>query len=432
MASIRLYANPAFAVFWAARTISFAGTGVTSVVLPVLVYRQTGSAAAVAALTVLETGPYIVFGLIAGAFADRLNRKKMMVAANLAAALLLGSVPFGAALHALTLAQVFVVTFGIGTAFVWFDAANFGSVPALVDRAQLPAALSLIASSGTLALLVGPALGGALLTLMAPPYALGFDAASYVISALLLAAIRRPFRRPQPTQERLARVRADIAEGLRFLWHQPVIRTMTLAVFCACLSWGGTCALLVVYASRALHLAHADVRLGLLYSSGELGGLISLIAVPALVKRSSIGRLTAAFLAANVAALALLSIAPTYGYAVVLFCCYELVYLMVTSTGVTVRQMLTPDRMQARVNTAGRLIAYGGQPVGALLGGLLASFLPIRVTFALLALGVAVGAGLAGWACLGSRPLSAISLADPAVRAESEDVPGRGQQPDPR
>jgi MFS family permease len=413
MPSTRLYANPAFVVFWSARTISCAGTGITSVVLPVLVYRQTGSAAAVAALTVLQSCPYVVFGLVAGALADRVNRKKMMVAWNGVAALLLATVPGAAALHALTLAQVFVVTFGIGTAYVWFDAANFGSVPALVDRAQLPTAMSMIASSGTLALLIGPAIGGLLLTVVSPAYALGFDAASYVISALLLASIRRPFRRPQPAQQQLARIRTDIAEGLRFLWHQPVIRTMTLSVFCACLSWGGIIALLVVYASRALHLAHADVRLGLLYSAGEVGGLISFVAVPALVKRRGIGRVMAAFLAANAAAVALLAIAPSYGWALVLYGAYELVYLMVASTGITVRQMLSPDHMQARINTAGRLIAGSGQPIGALLGGLLAEVLPIRITFALLALGVAVGAGLAGWACLGSRPLSAISISAP-------------------
>jgi MFS family permease len=413
MPSTRLYANPAFVVFWSARTISFAGTGITGIVLPVLVYRMTGSAADVAALLVLETSPYLVFGLIAGALADRGDRKKMMVAWSMVSALLLVSIPGAAALHALTLAQIFAVTFGIGTAFVWFDAANFGSVPALVDRAQLPAAMSMIASSGTLALLIGPALGGFLLTIMAPPYALGFDAASYVIAALLLASIRRPFRKPQTAQAQLGRIRTDIAEGLHFVWHQPVIRTMTLSVFCACLSWGGTCSLLVVYASRALHLAHADVRLGLLYSAGELGGLISLVAVPVLVKRQAIGRVMAAFLAANVAAVALLAVAPSYGWALVLYCAYELVYLMVTSTGITVRQMLSPDHLQARVNTAGRLIAYGGQPVGALLGGLLAEVLPIRLTFAVLALAVAVGAGLAGWACLGSRPLSAISISAP-------------------
>jgi MFS family permease len=413
MPSTRLYANPAFVVFWSARTISFAGTGITMVVLPVLVYKLTGSATAVAAVSVLQSSPYVVFGLVAGALADRVNRKKMMVAWNGVAALLLASIPATSALHLLAMPQVFVVSFGIGTAYVWFDAANFGSVPALVDRTQLPAAMSLIASSGTVATLIGPAVGGLLLTVMSPPYALGFDAASYVISALLLASIRRPFRKPQHTREQLARIRSDIAEGLRFLWHQPVIRTMTLSVFCACLSWGGVFALLVVYASRALHLAHADVRLGLLYSAGELGGLISIVAVPVLVRQRAIGRVMAAFLAANAAAIALLAVAPSYGWALVLFCVYELGYLMVASVGVTVRQMLSPDHMQARINTAGRLIAGSGQPIGALLGGLLAVVLPIRLTFALLALGVAVGAGLAGWACLGSRPLSSISISAP-------------------
>jgi Transmembrane secretion effector len=412
MSPTRLYANPPFMVFWLARTISFAGTGITTVVMPIFVYRLTGSAAAVATLTVLETGPYLAFGLTAGAVADRVNRRKMMVAWSGMSALLLLSVPVAALLHALTLTQIFLVTFGLGTAYVWFDAANFGAVPALVDRGQLPAALSMIASSGTVALLVGPALGGLSLTVMAPPSALGFDTASYVISAVLIAAIRCPFQRSQPTPERRA-IRADIADGWRFLWHQPVIRTMTLSVFCACLSWGGTCSLLLVYASRALHLAHASVRLGLFYSAGEFGGLIALVIVPALVKRRAIGCLMTALLAANVAAVLLVATASSYGWALALYCFYELVYILVISTGVTVRQMLSPDDMQARVNTAGRLIAYGGQPAGALLAGLLTEVLPIRLAIEVLSLGVAVGAALAGWASLGSRPLAMISVSDP-------------------
>jgi MFS family permease len=227
----------------------------------------------------------------------------------------------------------------------------------------------------------------------------------------------RPWiRRALGSASRSRSVREADGSVPRLLTRRPsrvAVADTARAAVCACLSWGGTMSLLVVYASRALHLAHADVRLGLLYSAGELGGLISLVAVPALVKRRGIGRLMAGLLAANVVAVALLAIAPSYGWALVLYCAYELVYLMVTSTGVTVRQMLSPDRMQSRVNTAGRLIAYGGQPVGALLGGLLAEVLPIRLTFAVLALGVAVGAGLAGWACLGSRPLSAISISAP-------------------
>jgi MFS family permease len=424
---VKLWRNQAFVVFWSARTISFAGTGITTIVLPVLVYRLTGSPAWVGSVNAIELVPYIALGLIAGAVADRLNRKKIMVACDATAAFLLASVPAAAALHLLVLAQLLIVALGIATVFVWFDAANFGTLPALVDRAQLPVAASLIGSSGSVALLVAPTLGAALLTVMLPPYALGFDAATYVMSALLLMSIRRPFGRPQQGPDRRERIRTDIAEGLRFLWRQPVIRTLTLSVFCACLSWGGTFGLLVVYASRALHLARADVRLGLLYSAGELGGLVSTAAVPMLIRRLAIGRLAAGFLAADAATLAFLAVAPSYGWAVLAFFCYELAYAMVITTGITVRQMLTPDHLQSRVNTAGRMIAGGGIPLGAVLGGLLAEFLPIRLAFGLLTISAAAGAGLAGWSCLGSRPLSAVSVSAPAP-VRPDDNAGGGDQ----
>jgi MFS family permease len=381
------------------------------VVLPVLVYRLTGSPAWVASVSVIQGAPYLALGLLAGAAADRLDRKKIMVACDATAAFLLAAIPAAAALHRLALAQLLIVALGIATVFVWFDAANFGALPALVDRAQLPAAASLVDSSGSVALLIAPTLGAALLTVMVPPYALGFDAASYVMSAVLLMSIRRPFSRPRHEQEHRGRIRADIAEGLRFLWQHPVIRTMTLSVFCVCLSWGGTFGLLVVYANRALHLARADVRLGLLYSVGELGGLLSTAAVPALIKRLPIGRLAAAFLAADAAALAFMAVAPSYGWALLAFFLYELAYAMVIVTGIVVRQMLTPDRLRSRVNTTGRMIAWGGSPVGALLGGGLAELFSIRLTFGLLTVSGAVGACLAGWACLRSGAFAAISIA---------------------
>jgi predicted MFS family arabinose efflux permease len=413
---MRLRRNPAFAVFWAARTISFAGTGITTVVLPVLVYGMTHSPGWVATVGLMEFLPYLAFGLVAGAVADRVNRKKIMVGCDVTAALLLVTVPAAAAFHWLVIAQVLIVALGIATVYVWFDAANFGTLPALVDRADLPVAASLIGSSAQVALLCAPTAGAALLAVMSPPYALGFDAASYLVSALLLLSIRRPFARPRPEQDP-RRIRADIAEGLRFLWQQPVIRTMTFSVTCVCLSWGGMFALLVVYANRALRLTHVDVRLGLLYSAGELGGLLAAAAVPVLIKRLPIGPAAAAFLAVNAAALVFLAVAPSYGWALLALFLDEFTYLIVLTTGITLRQMLTPDHLQARVNTAGRMLAGAGLPIGAALGGFLAELLPIRLTFGLLAISAVAGAGLAGWSCLGSGPLAAVSVPVPVPDA---------------
>jgi predicted MFS family arabinose efflux permease len=390
------------------------------VVLPVLVYGMTRSPAWVATVGLMEFLPYLAFGLLAGAVADRVNRKKIMVGCDVGAALLLVTVPVTAALHLLVVAQLLIVALGIATVYVWFDAANFGTLPALVDRADLPVAASLIGSSGQVALLCAPTAGAALLAIMSPSYVLGFDAASYLISALLLLSIRRPFARPRPQQDP-KRIRADIAEGLRFLWRQPVIRTMTFSVTCVCLGWGGTFALLVVYASRALHLTHVDVRLGLLYSVGEAGGLVAAAAVPTLIKHLPIGPMAAAFLAANAAALAFLAVAPSYGWALAAFFLDGLTYVMVLTTGITLRQMLTPDHLQARVNTAGRMLAGAGLPLGAALGGVLAESLPIRLTFGLLTISVVAGAGLAGWSCLGSGPLSAVSVTVPVLDAQAQD-----------
>jgi MFS transporter len=416
--------NRAFAVFWTARTISFAGTGITMVVLPVLMYGMTHSPGWVATIGVMEFLPYLAFGLLAGAVADRVNRKKLMVGCDAAAAFLLVTVPVTAAFHRLVIAQVLIVALGIATVYVWFDAANFGTLPALVGRAELPVAASLIGSSGQVALLCAPTAGAALLAVMSPSYALGFDAASYLISALLLLSIRRPFARAQPEREP-KRIRADIAEGLRFLWHQPVIRTMSFSVTCVCLSWGGTFALLVVYANRALRLTQVDVRLGLLYSAGELGGLLAAAAVPTLIKRLPIGPMAAAFLAVNAAAVAFLAVAPSYAWALPAFFLDELTYLIVLTIGITLRQLLTPDHLQARVNTAGRMLAGSGLPVGAALGGFLAESLPIRLTFGLLAVSAVAGAVLAGWSCLGSGPLSAVSVpaVEPAAEPAQEPVP---------
>jgi MFS family permease len=411
---VKLWSNKAFAVFWSARTVSFAGTGISAVVLPVLVYRLTNSPAWVAALSVAQAVPYLALGLLAGAVGDRLDRKKIMVGCDAAAAVLLVTAPAAAALHHLAAAQLLVVALGVAVAFVWFDAADFGALPALVGRDQLPAAASLIDLSDSAAMLIAPALGTALIAVLRPAYALGFDAASYLLSAMLLLSVRRSFGRPQPAVEPRGRSRADLAEGLRFLWHHPVIRTLTIAVFCACLTWGGTFGLLVVYASRGLHLPTAGVRLGLLYSAGEAGGLLSAVALPLLFKRLPVGPATVTFMAAAVAALLFMALAPSYGWALLAFFLYELCYATVITTGIMIRQLLTPEHLQGRVNTAGRMIAWGGSPLGAVIAGALATFLPIRLAFGLLAVGGAVGVGLAGWACLGSGALTHVLLAAPA------------------
>jgi predicted MFS family arabinose efflux permease len=409
-APLSLWRNRPFVVFCSARAVSSGGTGMTMVVMPVLMYRLTGSAEATALLSTIETAPYLLFGLFAGALADRVDRSKIMVTANVAAALLLASVPAAAALHRLGAAQLFVVALGVATAYVWFDAANFGALPGFVSRSQVPSASGALWSAGSTAMLLTPTIATSLISLISAPNVLGFDAASYLISGLLLFLIRRSFTKSIPSQAGERRIRSDIAEGINFIRHQPVIRTLTISVFLVCVSWGGSFSLLVVYASRAIHIGHAGPRLGLLYSAGELGGVLASLVVATIAKRRSAGRAAAALMAANAVLLLLLAVAPGYVSALLLLGLYEFAYILALSVGITLRQVLAPDHLRSRVSTTARMIGAAGLPIGALIGGLLTTAVPIRAVFALVAAGAFGAAVLAGWSCLGSGPLASIAL----------------------
>lgn len=412
--------QPAFALFCIARTISAAGTGVTTVILPILIYQATGSPALTAALAAIETIPYLVFGLFAGVLADRLDRRKIMVACDVSCAVLLATVPLAAGLGHLVVAQILLVALGVATAFVWFDAANFGALPSLVDRAQLPAASSFAWASGIAASLVGPAAGGALLSLTSAPNVLLIDAISYVCSASLIFTIRRPLQRARPGRaesprgpRELARsIMADAMVGLRFVWQQRIIRTMTVAVFAAAVSSGGTISLLVVYANRALRMPRTDPRIGVLFSAGVLGALVATLLLPALMKRLPLGRLASTFLLANTIALAGIALTTELFIALALLVCYQLTYTVVTTAGITTRLMLTPDHLQSRVNATGRLVAWGGQPVGALVGGTAADLLPIRFAFLIMCLPVLIGACIAMLSSLRSTCFGELSQAE--------------------
>ena len=193
-----LRGDRAFRKFWTAGSVSLAGTLVTSVVLPILIYQRTGSAWQTSLLVAIETIPYLAIGLVAGAVADRVDRRRLMWRCELVSALLVGSIPLAAAAGVLSIAQVYLVAAGTATVFVWFDAANFGALPAIAGRDRIAIAYARLSASSSVLMIVAPALGGVLASTIGPASAMAIDAASYVVSALLLLSIRRPFSVPGP------------------------------------------------------------------------------------------------------------------------------------------------------------------------------------------------------------------------------------------
>jgi Transmembrane secretion effector len=397
-ASGPLRINNGFAVFFTARALSWAGTGISGVVLPVLVYERTGSPALTSVLAAAEALPYLVLGLLAGAVADRFRRRGLMVGCDLACAALMGSIPAAWALGRLSTGLVLVAALGSATAFVFFDAASFGAVPALAGRDRVVGAVSGLSASAAVTEMVAPALAGGLLAIVVPAQAVVADAASYLASAVLLASIRRPFEVPDDAGVRRSRLDlAGMLEGLRFIWGNPLLRAMTLlASTPVSLTGGAGIGLIVIYAVRALGLARADPRIGLLYSAVAAGSAAAALALPRMRRRFAAGRITLVFLALDTAALAGVALAPGFGVALAALVIWLFCYSTVTINGITLRQELTPDRLQSRVNTTARMLGWGGYPLGALIGGGLAQVLPIRVTLLVMCAPVAAAAVL-GW-----------------------------------
>jgi predicted MFS family arabinose efflux permease len=311
-----------------------------------------------------------------------------MVGADVVAAVLLATVPFAAWLGLGSTAHVLVVVAAAGSAFVWFDAAAFGALPQIVGRDRLQEANSLIFATTTVVGIAAPALGAVLAGFTRPEVVIGADACTFAISAFLLRRLRLPER----TAARSTSIRADIDEGLRFIWSEHRIRALTFAGFGIAFTGGGALGLIVVHADELLNVD--DWRIGLLYSATAFGSLLGALLLRRMSSRLGYGRASiAAYLIELVMVLALATTADLWS-ALLLWVAWDFAHTAAVVNGITVRQLLTPDDLQGRVNTTGRMIAWGGAPIGALAAGALADLVGVQGAYLLLALPVAAGTAL--------------------------------------
>jgi len=382
-----LRSDGAFRRFFAAHAISITGTAVTQVVLPILVFQRTGSPLLTSLLTTIEVAPYLLIGLFAGVLADRGNRRRLMVSCDLAQTLLLGSVPLAAAAGLLTTGQLFLVAVASATVFVWFDAANFGALPALVGRDRVVTATSALATFDSLALIAGPAIGASIAAATDPAFALALDSVSYLASAFLLMRVRRPFEVARDTPR--AHWRLELREGLRFLWRDKVLRALTLSGFGNSVSFGAVLGLTVVIAVQRLGVPDNSALIGLLFSANAAGGLVAALALPRLIGKRPAPRLSAVTLFLSFALTIVIAFVTSFGVALVVWTVWAVTVQLTILNGITYRQQTTPDHLQSRVNVVARMLAWGGQPVGAALGGAIAAVTDVQT--AILVMSGAVG-----------------------------------------
>jgi len=406
-----LWRDRSFHLLFAGYVISWAGSAITLVVLPILVFQLTGSALQTSVLLTIQAVPYLAFGLVAGAVADRVNRRVLMVGGDVLNAAVLASIPVASGLGVLTVAHVYVAALLSATVFVWSDAADLGALPAIVGKRRVVAATSVVYSTSKIVSVAAPSIGGVLAATFGAAQTISLGAASYLLPALAVARIPRAFGTPAPQEggrrQLIRGVARDIGEGLRFVRDHQLIRPLTLLGFGNSLTGGAVLGLLVVYGVRQLGLADDDPRLGWLFSAGSVGALIAGLMLPRLTRRLNPARISLLGYTANFLALGGVALTTSLPLSLLLLVVWQGTYVLVISNGIVLRQQLTPDRLQSRVNVTARMIAWGGQPFGAAIGGAIAELASMRAAYLLMALGVGLSAAL-GW-------LSALRRVDAAT-----------------
>jgi MFS family permease len=375
-----------YAKVWTASAFANLGDGVFQIALPLLAVQLTRSPLLVAGVTLAARLPWLLLSLPAGALADRLDRRRTMVRVDAVRAGLLGGLALAVWAGVAGLPLLYLVAFLLGVAETLFDTSAQSLLPAIVPRGQLSRANGRLYAVELLAnQFVGPPLGG-LLAALALATAFGLTAAGYAASAACLALVVgafQPAREGPPTS-----LRADIAEGVRYVWRHPLLRPLALMLGTENLAFTAQASVFVLFAVRPGPMGLSKAGFGLLSSALAVGALAGSFLAPAAERRLGRARtlaLSVVVAAGCLAVPALTAAVVPVALSMALSGTQMVLWNVVT---VSLRQRIAPDRLLGRVNACYRLVGWGTMPLGALLGGLVAQALGLRAVFLLTALAV--------------------------------------------
>jgi MFS family permease len=387
-----LWRHRDFLKLWAAQTVSLFGTQVTTLALPLTaVLVLHASAGQMGLLTALSTLPFLLIGLFAGAWVDRMRRRPILIAADLGRALLFASIPLAAAFDRLTIEQLYAVALLAGTLTVFFDVAYQSYLPSLVDRSDLVDGNSKLEISNSVARVSGPGIGGALVQVLSAPAVILLDAISFLVSAAFLGRIHRT-EPPPVKREQRASIWSEIGEGLRVVFRHPLLRPLVASTAVSNFCSGIVAAVFILYLTRTLRLEPSVI--GLTYTIGSLGAVVAAFFAAPVARRYGLGPsiIAGKLLIAIGAFLLPLAGGPMIVSVVILIASRLLGGGTIISNvnQVSLRQTVTPGRLQGRVNATNRFVTWATLPLGSLLGGLLADAIGLRPTLLVAAIGTTI------------------------------------------
>lgn len=376
-----------FRRLWIGETVSQFGSQISQLALPLIAILSVHATTfQVGLLTTLESLAFLLIGLPAGAWVDRMRFRIVLVVNDLVRAAALGSIPLAQLLGVLSIGQLYAVALVTGISTVFFDVAYQSYLPALVDRSALVEGNSKLQASESVSQIAGPGLGGLLIQALTAPYAVLIDAVSFLWSAAWVRAIKS--RPPRPERKPDRHLGREILEGLRFVVGNRILRAIAMCTGSSNFFNSIYFAVFFVLLARDLHV-----------SAGLIGFIMA---------TSAIGGLVGSLLAARVSAwlgqgptiwIAILVSAPTsfvapflrHNWSLALLAVAQIVFwatvVVYNIAQVSFRQGLCPPHLLGRMNATMRFLVWGTMPVGAFVGGVLGTAIGVRHTLLVAAIG---------------------------------------------
>ena len=391
-----LWRHGNFVKLWSAQTISQFGDEITGLALPlVAILTLEATPFQIGLLGTFQFLPFILLTIPAGVWVDRMRRKPILIGADIGRALLLTSIPVAFVGGWLTIPQLYVVAFAVGCLEVFFDVAYQSYLPAVVERDQLVEGNSKLELSVSASSVIGPGIAGFLVELFRAPFAILFDALSYIGAVVMLLFIRRPEPPPpahDPATGPRPSMRTEATEGLRYVLGHRYLRSIaactgTLNLFG---NIGGV--ILLFYIVEELGITAGTI--GIIFGIANLGVLIGALSAERLARRFGMGRTIVWSAFTSPMALVFVAVAPRDAPIPFLIASGVIgaaTAVIYNINQVSLRQAITPDRMLGRMNATMRFIVWGTIPVGSIVGGLLGGGIGLQATIWVGAIGSFMG-----------------------------------------
>ncbi|MFF0001536.1 MFS transporter [Streptomyces avermitilis] len=369
-----LFRDRNFSLLLSGQLVSAIGNQAQSMALPLLVLALTGSATQAGVVLGLSTLSYLVFGLIAGALVDRWDRKTTMIWCELGQTVLTAGVAVALWLNKLTVPQLYATAVLAGILTTLFQVANTAALPNVVGPRQLSAALGYSQSAASAVSVFGAPLAGALYAAgRTVPFAV--NAFSFAMSAASLRLMRARFQLDRQDTRTTARLTTEIREGLGWLWHQPVIRFLTLVSAADKVRYGSGYLLIITLAQQ---VGASSVWIGVIFSGGAVGAMVGALVSDRVTRRFPLGRIAVVMLWLEALMFPLYALAPNPLLLAAVAAAESLVAPVYAVAMTTHQLAITPDELRGRATSAVSTLTTGALSIGTLAGGALITALGAR------------------------------------------------------